>query len=196
MAENMARSHAEIAAVTWVEECDFTDLGLDRLVPAVLKACAAALQEYPELNARIEGDELVYLERYDIGIAVATDEGLVVPVVRNCDSASLDELDSEVARLAEAARSGTLEPGELRGGTFTITSAGKFAGLVVTPLVNPPQVAILGVHRIAEQPVVRDGQVVIRRMGNVSVTFDHRVIYGRRAAEFGLAVIRRLEAGM
>ncbi|HEV8251394.1 MAG TPA: dihydrolipoamide acetyltransferase family protein [Gaiellaceae bacterium] len=195
MAENMARSHAEIAAVTWVEECDFTSLDLDRLVPAVLKASAEALQEYPELNARIEGDELVYVDRYDIGVAVATDEGLVVPVVRGCDSATLDELAAEVGRLAEAARAGTLKPEELRGGTFTITSAGKFAGLVVTPLINPPQVAILGVHRIADRPVVRDGEVAIRRMGNVSVTFDHRVIYGKRAAEFGLAVIGRLEAG-
>jgi len=193
MAENMARSHAEIPAVTWVEECDFTALDLDWLVPAVLKACAEALKEYPELNARIEGHELVYLDRYDIGIAVATDDGLVVPVMRGCDSRSLDELGAEVARLAEAARSGTLEPEELRGGTFTITSAGKFAGLVVTPLINPPQVAILGVHRIVERPVVRGGAVTIRRMGNVSVTFDHRVIYGKRAAEFGLAVIRRLE---
>jgi pyruvate dehydrogenase E2 component (dihydrolipoamide acetyltransferase) len=194
MAENMARSHREIAAVTWVEECDFTDVDLDRLVPLVLKASAGALQEYPELNARIEGDELVYLDRYDIGVAVATDEGLVVPVVRGCDSASLDELDAEVRRLAEAARTGTLKPEELRDGTFTVTSAGKFAGLVVTPLINPPQVAILGVHRVAERPVVRDGTVTVRRMGNVSVTFDHRVIYGKRAAEFGLAVIGRLEA--
>jgi len=193
MAENMARSHAEIAAVTWVEECDFTSVDLDRLVPAVLKACAEALQEYPELNATIEGNDLVYLDRYDIGVAVATDEGLVVPVVRGCDSASLDDLAAEVARLAEAARAGTLEPEELRRGTFTITSAGKFAGLVVTPLINPPQVGILGVHRIAERPVVRDGEVAIRRMGNLSVTFDHRVVYGKRAAEFGLAIIRRLE---
>ncbi len=195
MAENMGRSHREIAAVTWVEECDFTDADLDRLVPLVLKASAGALQEYPELNARIEGDELVYLDRYDIGVAVATDEGLVVPVVRGCDTASLDELDAEVRRLAEAARTGTLKPEELRDGTFTVTSAGKFAGLVVTPLINPPQVAILGVHRVAERPVVRDGMVTVRRMGNVSVTFDHRVIYGKRAAEFGLAVIARLEAG-
>jgi pyruvate/2-oxoglutarate dehydrogenase complex dihydrolipoamide acyltransferase (E2) component len=195
MAENMARSHREIAAVTWVEECDFTDVDLDRLVPLVLKASAGALQEYPELNARIEGDELVYLDRYDIGVAVATDEGLVVPVVRGCDSASLDELDAEVRRLAEAARTGTLKPEELRDGTFTITSAGNFAGLVVTPLINPPQVAILGVHRVAERPVVRDGTVTVGRMGNVSVTFDHRVIYGKRAAEFGLAVIGRLAAG-
>jgi pyruvate/2-oxoglutarate dehydrogenase complex dihydrolipoamide acyltransferase (E2) component len=161
----------------------------------VLKASAEALQEYPELNARIEGDELVYVDRYDIGVAVATDDGLVVPVVRGCDSTTLDELAAEVGRLAEAARAGSLKPEELRGGTFTITSAGKFAGLVVTPLINPPQVAILGVHRIADRPVVRDGEVAIRRMGNVSVTFDHRVIYGKRAAEFGLAVIGRLEAG-
>ena len=193
MAENMTRSHRDIPAVTWVEECDFTHVDLDRLVPVVLKACAEALREYPELNARVEGDELVYLDRYDIGVAVATEEGLVVPVVRGCDAASLDELDAEVRRLADAARAGTLKPEELRDGTFTITSAGKFAGLVVTPLINPPQVAILGVHRIADRPVARDGELTVRRMGNVSVTFDHRVIYGKRAAEFGLAVIGRLE---
>jgi pyruvate/2-oxoglutarate dehydrogenase complex dihydrolipoamide acyltransferase (E2) component len=193
MAENMTRSHREIPAVTWVEECDFTGVELDLLVPLVLTACAEALQAYPELNARVEGDELVYLDRYDIGVAVATDDGLVVPVVRGCDTASPDELDAEVRRLAEAARAGTLKPEELRDGTFTITSAGKFAGLVVTPLINPPQVAILGIHRIAERPVARDGELAVRRMGNVSVTFDHRVVYGKRAAEFGLAVISRLE---
>lgn len=193
MSENMTRSHREIPAVTWVEECDFSDVELDRLVPTVLKACALALKDYPELNARIEEDELVYLDRYDIGVAVATGEGLVVPVVRNCDTASLDELDAEVGRLAEAARTGELKPEEVRDGTFTITSAGKFAGLVVTPLINPPQVAILGVHRVAERPVVRDGELAIRPMGHISVTFDHRVIYGKRAAEFGLAVIGRLE---
>jgi pyruvate dehydrogenase E2 component (dihydrolipoamide acetyltransferase) len=195
MSENMTRSHREIPAVTWVEECDFSNVELDRLVPTVLKACALALKEYPELNARIEGDELVYLDRYDIGVAVATDEGLVVPVVRGCDTASLDELDAEVRRLADGARAGTLKPEELRDGTFTITSAGKFAGLVVTPLINPPQVAILGVHRVADRPVVRDGEVTVRPVGHISVTFDHRVIYGKRAAEFGLAVIERLEAG-
>jgi pyruvate dehydrogenase E2 component (dihydrolipoamide acetyltransferase) len=195
MSENMTRSHREIPAVTWVEECDFSNLELDRLVPSVLKASALALVEFPELNARIEGDELVYLDRYDIGVAVATDEGLVVPVVRGCDTASLDELDAEVRRLADAARAGTLKPEELRDGTFTITSAGKFAGLMVTPLINPPQVAILGVHRIAERPVARDGEVTVRPVGHISVTFDHRVIYGKRAAEFGLAVIERLEAG-
>jgi pyruvate dehydrogenase E2 component (dihydrolipoamide acetyltransferase) len=195
MGENMTRSHREIPAVTWVEECDFTGLDLALLLPRALKSIAESLREFPELNARIEGDDLVYLDRYDIGIAVATEDGLVVPVVRGCDTATLEELDSETKRLAAAARDGTLTPEELRGGTFTITSAGKFGGLLVTPLINPPQVAILGLHRIDERPVVRDGEIVVRAVGNVSVTFDHRVVYGKRAAEFGLDVIRRLEAG-
>src|SRR6185312_13012222 len=110
---------------------------------------------------------------YDIGVAVQTEQGLVVPVVRDCDSRSLDELDAEVKRLADAAHAGKLAPEELRGGTFTVTSAGRSAGLFTTPLVNHPQVAILGIHRIAERPVVREGEVAVRRIGNVSVTFDH-----------------------
>jgi pyruvate dehydrogenase E2 component (dihydrolipoamide acetyltransferase) len=194
MAENMARAHREVPAVTWVEECDFTDVDVKQLLPLVLQATALSLKDFPELNARIDGDELVYLDRYDIGIAVATDDGLVVPVVRDCDTKRLDELAGEVQRLADAARAGTLEPAELRDGTFTVTSAGKHAGLLVTPLIFHPQVAILGIHRIAERAVVRDGEITTRRIGNVSVTFDHRVIYGKRAAEFGLAVIGRLQA--
>jgi pyruvate dehydrogenase E2 component (dihydrolipoyllysine-residue acetyltransferase) len=194
MFEHLARAHREIPPVTWVEECDFTRLDTKRLLPLVLKAVAESLREFPELNARIEGDELVYLDRYDLGVAVQTEQGLVVPVVRGCDSRALDELDADVRRLAEAAQSGKLEPAELRGGTFTVTSAGKSAGLFTTPLINHPQVAILGVYRIAERPVVRDGEIVVRRVGNVSVTFDHRVIDGKRAADFGLAVIARLQA--
>jgi pyruvate/2-oxoglutarate dehydrogenase complex dihydrolipoamide acyltransferase (E2) component len=182
-----------VPAVTFVEECDFTGIDTRRLVPRALKACAEALQEFPELNARLDGDEIVYLDRYDIGIAVQTEQGLVVPVVRGCDSASLDELDAEVGRLADAARAATLKPEELRGGTFTVTSAGKLGGLFVTPLVNHPEVAILGIHRIGDRPAVRGGEVAVRRIGNVSTTFDHRVIDGARAAEFTLAVIGRLE---
>ena len=192
MFEHLARAHREIPPVTWVEECDFTDVDTKQLVPLVLKAAAESLQEFPELNARIEGDELVYLDRYDIGIAVQTDQGLVVPVVRGCDTRSLEELGADVQRLAEAAQAGTLKPEELRDGTFTVTSAGKSSGLFTTPLINHPQVAILGVYRVAERPVVRDGDIVVRKMGNVSVTFDHRVIDGKRAADFGLAVIARL----
>jgi pyruvate dehydrogenase E2 component (dihydrolipoamide acetyltransferase) len=194
MFEHLTRAHREIPAVTWVEECDFTDVALTRLVPLVLQALTESLQEFPELNARVEEGELVLLDRYDIGIAVQTEQGLVVPVVHGADRLSLDELEAEVRRLAEAANTGTLKPEELRGGTFTVTSAGKAAGLFVTPLINHPEVAILGIHRIEERPVVRDGEVVVRRMGNVSVTFDHRVIDGKRAAEFGLAVIARLES--
>ena len=194
MFEHLTRAHREIPAVTWVEECDFSDVDPKRLVPLVLQAVTESLCEYPELNARVEGGELVLLGRYDIGVAVQTEQGLVVPVVHGCDQLSLDELDAEVRRLAEAAHAGALKPEELRGGTFTVTSAGKAAGLFVTPLVNHPEVAILGVHRIEERAVVRDGEVVARRMGNVSVTFDHRVIDGKRAADFGLAVIARLES--
>ena len=190
--EHLTVAHREIPAVTFVEECDFTDVDIGRIVPLTLKAAAEALREYPELNARLEGEEIVYLERYDLGIAVQTEQGLVVPVVRDCDARTVDELDAEVRRLAEAARVGRLAPEELRGSTFSVTSAGKLAGLFVTPLINHPEVAILGIHRIAERPVVRDGAVVVRRMGNVSVTFDHRVIDGARAAEFTLAVIARL----
>jgi pyruvate dehydrogenase E2 component (dihydrolipoamide acetyltransferase) len=193
IAEHMARAHREIPPVTWVEECDFENIDLKLLIPTVLRACAAALAEYPELNARLEGDEIVYLDRYDIGVAVQTDQGLVVPVVRRCDTRTVDELAAEVERLAEAARAGKLAPEELRGGTFTVTSAGKLAGLFHTPIVNHPEVAILGIGRIAPRPVVRDGEIVVRRMGTVAVTFDHRVIDGARASEFGLAVIRRLE---
>jgi pyruvate/2-oxoglutarate dehydrogenase complex dihydrolipoamide acyltransferase (E2) component len=194
IAEHMARAHHEVPAVTWVEECDFSGLDLKLLVPTVLKACAESLKEFPELNARLEGDEIVYLDRYDLGVAVQTDQGLVVPVVHDCGTRSIEELRSDVDRLAESARAGTLRPEELRGSTFTVTSAGKLGGLLQTPIVNHPEVAILSIGRIAERPVVRDGQVTARSIGYVSVTFDHRVVDGARAAEFGLAVIRRLES--
>jgi pyruvate dehydrogenase E2 component (dihydrolipoamide acetyltransferase) len=193
VAEHMSRAHREVPPVTWVEECDFGNVDLGRLVPVTLKAVAETLREFPELNARLGNDEIVYLDRYDIGVAVQTEQGLVVPVVRGCDTASVDELAHEVERLADAARAGKLEPGELRGSTFTVTSAGKLGGLFTTPIVNHPEVAILSIGRVVERPVVRESEVVVRPVGYVSVTFDHRVIDGARAAEFGLAVIRRLE---
>ena len=194
IAEHMTRAQS-IPAVTWVEECDFGNVDIDLLVPTVLKAAASSLREFPELNARLDGDSIVYLDRYDLGVAIDTEQGLVVPVVRDCDSRSVEDLDADVRRLADSARAGTLKPEELRGSTFSVTSAGKFAGVLVTPLINHPEVAILGIHRIAERPVVRDSAVVTRPIGNVSVTFDHRVLDGKRAAEFGLDVIARLERG-
>jgi pyruvate dehydrogenase E2 component (dihydrolipoamide acetyltransferase) len=193
IAEHMSRAHREVPDVTWVEECDFTNVDLKRLVATTLKACAESLQEFPELNARLEGDQIVYLDRYDIGVAVQTEQGLVVPVVRGCDSRSVDELQGDVERLAEAARAGSLAPEELRGSTFTVTSAGKLAGLFQTPIVNHPEVAILSIGRIEQRPAVRDGQIVAVSIGYISLTFDHRVVDGARAAEFGLDVITRLE---
>ena len=198
IAEHLTRAHREVPAVTVVEECDFTSLdgvrGERSYVPYLLRAAVAGLTEYPELNATLDGDEIVLWERYDLGLAVQTDEGLVVPVIRGVDSRSLDELEGEAGRLAGAAREGSLKPEELRGSTFTVTSAGRLGGLFATPLVNHPEVAILGLHRIAERPVVRDGQIVPRRVGWLSCTFDHRVVDGARASAFLLAVIERLES--
>jgi pyruvate/2-oxoglutarate dehydrogenase complex dihydrolipoamide acyltransferase (E2) component len=193
IAEHMARAQREVPAVTWVEECEFEQVDLDRLVATVVKACADALPEFPELNAQLEGDEIVFLDRYDIGVAVQTEQGLLVPVVRGCEAKGVEEIDAEVRRLADAAREGSLTAEDLRGSTFTVTSAGKVAGLFQTPIVNHPEVAILSVGRIGPRPVVRDGEIVVRQLGHVALTFDHRVVDGARAAEFGLAVIDRLQ---
>jgi pyruvate dehydrogenase E2 component (dihydrolipoamide acetyltransferase) len=195
IAEHMARAHREVTPVTWVEECDFGKVELDRLVATLLRACALSLRDFPELNARLEGNEIVELDRYDLGVAVQTEQGLVVPVVRGCDTRPVEELDADVRRLAEAARAGTLKPEELRGSTFTVTSAGKLGGLLQTPIVNHPEVAILSIGRIADRPAVRNGAVVARPLGMVAITFDHRVVDGARAAEFGLDVIARLQQG-
>ena len=191
--EQVERTHREIPAVTFVEECDFTGVDLGLLVASTLSDLAASLAGFPELNARIEDGDIVLLDRYDIGVAVDTEAGLVVPVVCGCDRLSVAEIDTEVRRLAGRARAGSLHPDDLRNSTFTITSAGKLGGLFVTPLINHPEVAILGLHRIGPRPVVRDGVVVIREMGNVSVTFDHRVVDGVRAGAFCLDVIGRIE---
>ena len=191
--EQVERTHHVVPAVTFVEECDLTGIDRRRLDALALHAAARSLGEHPALNARVEGDEIVYLERYDLGVAVGTDAGVVVPVIRSCDARSVDEIDAEVRRLSAAARAGTLSPDELRDSTFTVTSAGALGGLLMTPLINHPEVAILGLHRIAPRPVVRDGEIVVREMGNVSVTFDHRVVDGLQAAAFCLAVIGRLQ---
>jgi pyruvate dehydrogenase E2 component (dihydrolipoamide acetyltransferase) len=197
IAEHLTKAQREVPAVTTVEECDFTRLsevrGERSYLPYVITAAVAGLKEYPELNATLAGNDIVYLERYDIGVAVQTDEGLVVPVVKEADRRSVDELAADITRLADGARAGKLQPEDLRGSTFTITSAGRLSGLFATPLVNYPEVAILGVHRIAPRAVVRDGEIVVREVGLLSCTFDHRVVDGARAGEFLLGVVDRLE---
>ena len=197
IAQHLTVAHREVPAVTVVEECDFTDLAAARgersYLPYLLRAVVAGLKEFPELNATLDGDEIVFWERYDLGVAVQTDEGLVVPVLRDADEKTLDELEAEAQRLAERARAGTLRPEELRGSTFTVTSAGKLGGLFATPLVNHPEVGILGLHRIAPRAMVVDGEIVVRQIGWLACTFDHRVVDGARASAFLLAVIGRLE---
>ena len=197
IAQHLTTSHREVPAVTVVEECDLTALAAVRgqrsYLPYLLQAVVGGLKEVPELNATLDGEEIVFWERYDLGIAVQTDEGLVVPVLRAADDKSLDELEAEAGRLADAARAGTLKPEELKGSTFTVTSAGKLGGLFATPLVNHPEVGILGLHRIAERPAVVDGEIVVREIGWLSCTFDHRVVDGARASAFLLDLIARLQ---
>jgi pyruvate dehydrogenase E2 component (dihydrolipoamide acetyltransferase) len=198
IARHLTTAHREVPAVTVVEECDFTELSQARgersYLAYVLEAVVGGLKVCPELNATIDGEEIVFWERYDIGIAVQTEAGLVVPVLRAVDEKSLDELEAEARRLADGARASSLQPEELKGSTFTVTSAGRLGGLFATPLVNHPEVAILGLHRIAPRPAVWNGEIAVRETGWLSCTFDHRVVDGARASEFLLAVIARLEA--
>lgn len=209
IAERMAESHRRVPAVTHVDECDVTELEATRrlanerwpegprltYLPFVVKAVAAALRRHPALNASLdeEAGEIVYHTVHHIGIAVDTPRGLLVPVLRDAGARDLRGLAAEIERLAEAARAGTIGAEELRGATFTVTSPGPYAGIMATPIVPLPQVAILGVHRAAERPVVREGQVVVRRTMNLSVTFDHRVVDGMTAARFLSEVIASLE---
>jgi pyruvate dehydrogenase E2 component (dihydrolipoamide acetyltransferase) len=197
IAEHLSRSHREVPAVTVVEECDFTHLSLTRgelsYLPFVLRATANALFRHPALNARLERDEIVYLDDVHLGVAMQTEAGLVVPVVRAAAGRSVEELAGEVADLGAAASAGKLAPEQLRGSTFTVSSAGRLGGLFATPLVNHPEVAILGLHRIAPRPAVIDGAILVREIGLVSCTFDHRVVDGAVASAFLLDVIAQLE---
>jgi 2-oxoglutarate dehydrogenase E2 component (dihydrolipoamide succinyltransferase) len=148
------------------------------------RAVIGALHDFPNLNAEIRGDEIIHKHYYDIGIAVGAEGGLVVPVVRDADRKSFAALEREIAELAEKARTNTLTLEDLRGGTFTITNGGVFGSLLSTPILSPPQVGILGMHRIQQRPVAIDGQVVIRPMMYLALTYDHRLVDGREAVQF------------
>ncbi len=159
----------------------------------VVKAVVGALKAYPQLNAELQGDELVLKKYYDIGIAIGDPEGLVVPVVRNADKLSFAQIEQTIGEYVQKAKDHTLSLGDLRGGTFTITNGGVFGSLMSTPMLNPPQVGILGMHRILERPVAVDGQVVIRPMMYVALSYDHRVADGREAVQFLMRVKQLLE---
>jgi 2-oxoglutarate dehydrogenase E2 component (dihydrolipoamide succinyltransferase) len=157
------------------------------------KACVEALKKFPAVNASVEGNDIVYHEYFDIGVAVSTDRGLIVPVLRDADLQSFAEIEKSIGNFAGRARAGTITMEELTGGTFTITNGGVFGSLLSTPIVNSPQSAILGMHKIQDRPVVIDGQVVVRPMMYIALTYDHRIIDGREAVQFLVTVKQCLE---
>ncbi|HEX4475676.1 MAG TPA: dihydrolipoamide acetyltransferase family protein [Polyangiaceae bacterium] len=209
--ENMARAKRTAAHFTYVDECDVTTLKQMRertkepakeagvsltFLPFIVKAVVAALRRHPTLNATVDDAamEIVQRDSYDIGIAVATDAGLTVPVLRDADRRNLLEIAQELERLGNEARAGKTRREDLGGSSFTITSLGKKGGLFATPIVNYPEVAILGIHEIKKRPVVRGDQIVIGEVMLLSLSFDHRIIDGHVGAAFAQDVIAYLEA--
>ncbi len=158
-----------------------------------VKAAVNALKEVAAVNASIEGDEVIYKNHYDIGVAVGTEQGLVVPVIRNCDQLSIMEIEAEIARMAKKARDGALALADLQGGTFTISNGGVYGSLMSTPIINPPQSGILGMHKTEERPIAVKGQVVIRPMMYVALSYDHRIIDGKESVTFLVRVKEGVE---
>jgi pyruvate dehydrogenase E2 component (dihydrolipoamide acetyltransferase) len=211
IAEQLVRSKHTAPHVTYVEEIDCTELVALRgkvnaqrgtagekvsFLPFIIKATIAALRKYPQMNAMLDdaAGEIIQWKSFHIGLATATENGLIVPVIRDADTKSLAVLGREIERLAEATRTGKAAREELTGSTFTITSLGALGGVMATAIINPPEVAILGVHRIAKRPAVVGNQIVIRDLMNLSLSFDHRVIDGFDAAQFVAEIKRSLEA--
>jgi pyruvate dehydrogenase E2 component (dihydrolipoamide acetyltransferase) len=210
IAEKMHKSKSTAAHFTYVDEVDMTELVSLRerarraaeergvkltYLPFIAKAVIAALRRHPMLNATVDEErgEIVVRRAYHLGIATATEEGLIVPVVKDADRKSLFDVAREIEALAEKARAGTLALDEVTGSTFTITSLGKLGGLFATPIINHPEVAILGIHEIRKRPVVREGEIAIRDVMLLSVSFDHRIIDGHVGAAFAQTVKGYLE---
>jgi len=149
-----------------------------------VKATTSALKDFPLLNAEIQGDEIVLKHYYDIGIAIGAEEGLVVPVLRSADKMTFAEIEREINGFVQKSRDGSLSIEDLRGGTFSITNGGVYGSLLSTPILNPPQSGILGMHRIEERPVAKNGQIVIRPMMYLALSYDHRIVDGREAVQF------------
>ena len=159
-----------------------------------VKAVVAALKEIPAVNAEIDGEDIIYKNHYDISIAVGTEQGLVVPIVRNADMLSFAEIEIEIANLAKKAREGKLTMQDLTGGTFTITNGGTYGSLLSTPIINPPQSGILGMHKTQDRAVVVDGKIEIRPMMYLALSYDHRLIDGKEAVTFLVRVKENIEA--
>lgn len=159
-----------------------------------VKAAVNALKEIPEVNAEIDGDDIIYKNHYDIGVAVGTEKGLVVPVVRDADQKTLAEIEADIGELAKKARNGTLSPKDMSGGTFTVSNGGVYGSLMATPIINPPQSGILGMHKTEMRPVVlKDGSIAARPMMYVALSYDHRIIDGRESVTFLVRVKEAIE---
>jgi 2-oxoglutarate dehydrogenase E2 component (dihydrolipoamide succinyltransferase) len=157
------------------------------------KAAIEALRKFPVVNASVEGNDIIYHDYYDIGIAVSTERGLMVPVLRDADLMSFADIERTIGEFAAKARDGKIGVEELTGGTFTITNGGVFGSLMSTPIINPPQSAILGMHKIQDRPMVVDGEIRIRPMMYIALTYDHRIIDGREAVQFLVSIKESLE---
>jgi 2-oxoglutarate dehydrogenase E2 component (dihydrolipoamide succinyltransferase) len=158
-----------------------------------VKACAQALQNYPITNASIDGNDIIYHDYIDIGIAVSSPRGLVVPVLRDVQNSGFGDIETQILSLAQKARDGKLTLDDLNGGTFSITNGGVFGSMLSTPLLNPPQSAILGMHNISQRAVVENGEIVIRPMMYLALSYDHRLIDGRDAVQFLVSIKQDLE---
>jgi pyruvate dehydrogenase E2 component (dihydrolipoamide acetyltransferase) len=211
IARKMVAAKTRVPHALLVDEADVSGLLAERakmreigeregvritILPFIMKAVAGALRRHPALNASLDEDreEIVIKKNIDVGMAVDAGDGLVVPVVRNADAKSVIELAREIERLSAAAREGTLAPGDLAGGTFTISSVGSIGGLFSYPIINVPEAALLAAHKIVTRPVVRDGEIVPREMMYLSLSFDHRIVDGGEATRFLNEVVRRIEA--
>lgn len=207
--DRLSRAKHQAPHYTYVEEVDMTALvelrrqylkrrsdGRLTYLPFILKALVAGLKKFPLLNATLdeEAGQILVKRYYNIGVATATEDGLIVPVVKGADRKGIVELSDEIHRMAEAARQGKTNLEDLKDGTFTVTSLGALGGLMATPIINFPEVAILGIHRIQEKPVVRHGEIATRHMMNLSISLDHRVVDGAVAAQFMHEIIPLLEA--
>lgn len=209
IAERLVQAQATAAMLTTFNEVDLTAVNEIRarykdkfekshgvklgFSSFFIKASIEALRKFPAVNASIDGNDVVYHEFYDIGVAVSTDRGLMVPVLRNAENMSFAQIEAAVGAYATKARDGSITLEELTGGTFTITNGGVFGSLMSTPILNPPQVAILGMHKIQERPMVVDGEVKVRPMMYLALTYDHRIVDGRESVQFLVAIKDALE---
>jgi 2-oxoglutarate dehydrogenase E2 component (dihydrolipoamide succinyltransferase) len=209
IAERLVQAQSTAAMLTTFNEVDLTAVNEIRarykdkfekkhgvklgFMSFFVKASIEALRRFPAVNASLDGNDIVYHEFYDIGVAVSTDRGLMVPVLRNAEMMSFAEIEGAVGAYAQKAREGSITLEELSGGTFTLTNGGVFGSLMSTPILNPPQVAILGMHKIQERPMVIDGEIKVRPMMYLALTYDHRIVDGRESVQFLVAIKEALE---